>query len=112
MNESVSHTSVILKLRQNGGRSLWEEGDDGAVMCQSTSLSLIMLPPSVQSSPSAFGSCKERSEPSSGFLEQFSESLQLLSVLYLGNQPHSQKEPGLPPVALLCGHQSLGPPWI
>lgn len=27
-NESVSHTSVILKLRQNGGQSLWEEGDD------------------------------------------------------------------------------------
>lgn len=34
----------------------------------------------------------------------------LLSALCLGNQPHSQKEPGLLPVALLCGHLSLGPP--
>lgn len=47
----VSHTSVILKLRQNGGQSLLAEGDDVHL---STSLSL--LPPNVQSSPSAFGS--------------------------------------------------------
>lgn len=34
----------------------------------------------------------------------------LLSALCLGNQLHSQKEPGLLPVALLCGHLSRGPP--
>lgn len=73
--------------------------------------SLSLLPPNVQSSPSAFGSCKERSEPSSVSLAQSSESLQLLSALCLGNPPHSQTEPGLPLAVLLCGHLSLGPPW-
>lgn len=84
---------------------------DAAVQL-SRSLSLSLLPPNVQSSPSAVGSCKERSEPSSVSLAQSSESLQLLSALCLGNQRHSQKEPGLPLAARLCGHLSLGPPWI
>lgn len=34
----------------------------------------------------------------------------LSSVLCLGNQPHLQKEPGLPPADLLYGHPSPGPP--
>lgn len=34
----------------------------------------------------------------------------LLSALCLGNRLHSHREPGLPPVALPCGHLSQGPP--
>lgn len=111
LNEIVSHTLVILKLRQNGGQSVWEDCSEVQLSIP-LSLSLSLLPSSVRSSPSAFGSCRERSEPSSGFLAQFSESLQLLSALCLGNQHHSLKEPGLPPAALLCGRLNLGPPWI